>query len=129
MGLLRRILGLETNPGEPEPLNDENFEQAVSGAETPVFVNFFHLWCSSCQVTGGLLNEIGPDYIGKARFYKMDVTKNPHTPSLLNVRGVPTTIVFAGGAEQARHTGLVPIDQLREWIEAQIGINGQGDQE
>ena len=58
MGLIKRLLGLEAKPGEPETLPDEMFEETVKGPEVPTFVLFFNNWCSGCQVMHGLLNEM-----------------------------------------------------------------------
>lgn len=126
MGFLKRLLGIERRPGEPEPLGDERFDEAVSGDGLPVFVLFSSLWCPQCQVMHGLLNELGPLYAGRALFYRMDVSKSPNAPARLEVRGVPQVIAFRGGAQIARLTGLIPIDELREWIENRIGGTEEG---
>lgn len=120
MGFIRRLLGIETRPGEPEPLTDSGFDAAAAGSDLPVFVFFFSLWCSSCQVTGGLLNELGPEYASRARFYKIDATKNPAAAAKMNVRGVPAVIALSGGKVTGRSTGLIPLDQLRDWIEESL---------
>lgn len=120
MGFLRKLLGLEVKPGEPAPLTDSLFDQEIAGKELPCFVYFFSLWCSSCQVMGGLLNEIGPEYADKAFFYKLDVSKNPDATARFDVKAVPTVIALKKGELVDRHTGLVPIDQIKEWIEKNL---------
>ena len=104
MGFIRRILGLETKPGEPEGLSDETFDETVGEPDIPVFVFFFNLWCSGCQVMHGLLNEVGPEYIGRARFYKMDVSRSPHAVSRLDIRGVP---LLAAEMRDVHHCGRI----------------------
>ncbi|MBD3180381.1 MAG: hypothetical protein GF417_12860 [Candidatus Latescibacteria bacterium] len=120
MGFIKRFLGLEQNPGEPEKLTDNTFEQVIAGSELPCMVYFFHLWCSSCQVMGGLLNEIGPEYIDRARFYKMDITKDPYTAEKFNVRSVPRILCFKNGEVSDSLTRLTPLDELKEWVESQL---------
>jgi thiol-disulfide isomerase/thioredoxin len=120
MGFLKRLLGLETKPGEPETLDDRVFDDAIDEPDIPVFIFFFNLWCSGCQVMHGLLNEIGPDYIGRARFYKMDVNKSPHAVTALGIRGVPVLAVFSPGGRSDSTAGLLNITELREWIESRI---------
>ncbi|MBN2185664.1 MAG: thiol reductase thioredoxin [Candidatus Krumholzibacteriota bacterium] len=120
MGFFKRLFGIEVNPGEPVSLPDiASFNEAVNG-EKPCLVYFFHLWCSSCQVMGGLLNEIGPEYLGRIDFYKVDIHKVPAAASEHKISGVPTQIIFSGGLPAARQTGLMPIDQLKEWIEGHL---------
>mgnify|MGYP001765734338 CR=1 FL=1 len=120
MGFLRKLLGLEVKPGEPAPLSDSIFYNEIAGKELPCFVYFFSLWCSSCQVMGGLLNEIGPEYADKACFYKIDVSKNPEATARFEIKGVPTVIALKKGEPVDRHTGLVPIDEIRDWIEKNL---------
>jgi thioredoxin-like negative regulator of GroEL len=120
MGFLKRLLGMETRPGEPEPLSDELFEETVEKSDLPVFVFFFNLWCSSCQVMHGLLNEVGPEYIGQAKFYKMDATRSPRTAVALELRGVPVLIAFPRDSARDMVTGLMDITQLRRWIDSHL---------
>jgi thioredoxin 1 len=120
MGFIRRFLGLETIPGQPKPVHGGTFDEEVLAGELPSFVYFFHLWCSSCQVMGGLLNEIGPDYLDRAAFFKMNVQKEPAIPTRYNVTAVPTVIVFKNGEEANRLVGLIPLNALREWVEKHL---------
>ncbi len=130
MGFLKKLLGLETQPGEPENLPDEFFEETVTRPDMPVFVFFFNNWCSGCQVMHGLINEVGPEYIGRARFYKMDATRSPRAVTTLEIRGVPVLAVFTPGGAADRMTGLINITELRNWIESHLpGAEGSPEQE
>ncbi len=120
MGFFKKLLGLEQKPGEPVPLTDRELDQAISENGVTVFIYCFHLWCSSCQVMSGLLNEIGPDYVERAKFYKLDVSKNPASGQRFEVSGVPTIIALREGNVIDRHTGLIPLDPLKEWIESNL---------
>ncbi len=120
MGFIQRLLGLETKPGEPEPLPDKIFEETVKGPEIPTFVLFFNNWCSGCQVMHGLINEIGPDYLGRAQFYKMDVTKSPRAVTAMEIRSVPVLAAFTPDGAADRTVGLIDITELRNWIESHL---------
>ncbi len=131
MGFFKRLLGLEVTPGEPAPLTDDQFDEAIAEGGLPCFVYCFSLWCSSCQVMGGLLNEVGPDFVDRARFFKLDITKNPVAASGLGIKGVPVIFFFRDGKPVESHMGLIPLDPLKEWIEMTISGKerpaGQGD--
>ncbi len=120
MGFLKRLLGLETKPGEAENLPDELFDETVREPDLPVFVLFFNNWCSGCQVMHGLINEVGPEYLDRARFYKMDATRSPHTVTALEIRSVPVLAAFTPGGAADRVTGLINITELRNWIESHL---------
>jgi thioredoxin-like negative regulator of GroEL len=120
MGFIKRLLGLEVRPGEPEKLTDMSFEGIVKESGLPCFVYFYHLWCSSCQVMGGLLNELGPEYKESARFYKIDITKDPHTAGKYRVNAVPAVLFFRDGRLTDALKGLTPLNELRDWIEGNL---------
>jgi thioredoxin len=126
MGFLRRLLGLETKPGEPESINDDRFEDEVVRSELPCVVEIYNLWCSSCQVMTGLLNEIGPEYMGKVKFFKVNAERSPSIPQRFQVSGVPTILLVERGEVVDRLTGLVPLNDLRDWVEQHIEA-GAGD--
>lgn len=120
MGFIKRILGLETKPGEPESLADEIFEETIREPDMPLFILFYSNWCPGCQVMHGLLNEVGPEYIGRARFFKIDASNSPHAVTAMEIRGVPVLAAFTPGGGADRTTGLMNITELRNWIESHL---------
>jgi thioredoxin 1 len=120
MGFLKRLLGLEIKPGEPKPIKDGSFDAEVLGSGPVSIVDFYNLWCSPCQVMSGLLNEVGVDYVGRVKLFKLNVDREPSAAARHGIRSVPTLIAFKDGVEIDRLVGLVPIDVLREWIEKHL---------
>jgi thioredoxin 1 len=120
MGFFKRLLGLERIPGEPKSLSDVQFKVEVLDNELPCVIDFYSLMCAPCQVMSGLLNEIGPQFVGRADFFKIDVTKNTGVAKRYKIVSVPTVIVVRNGREVGRHVGLMPLRPLTTWIEARI---------
>jgi thioredoxin-like negative regulator of GroEL len=120
MGFIKRILGLESKPGEPVSLPDELFEETVREPDKPLFILFFNNWCSGCQVMHGLLNEVGPEYIGRGQFFKMDASKSPRAVTAMEIRGVPVLAAFTPGGGIDKTAGLMNITELRNWIESHL---------
>lgn len=120
MGFLKRLFGFETAPGEPEAIHTDRFQAEVMQGDLPCIVEVYNLWCSSCQVMTGLLNELGPAYLGTARFFKVNAERDPGIAQSLQVSGVPTILFIKDGLVLDRLVGLVPLDILRDWIDQQI---------
>lgn len=82
-------------------------------SEIPVVVDFWSARCSPCQVMGGLLDEIGPDYVGRVMVFKLNVDQNPQTAAQYQVRSIPTLVLFRKGEPVDRIMGLLPLNPLR----------------
>jgi thioredoxin 2 len=54
------------------------------------------------------------------RFVKVDTDRAPDVSQRLGIRGIPTVMLFRGGAEQARVSGAMSSGQLVGWIDEQL---------
>ncbi|MDD5087841.1 MAG: thioredoxin domain-containing protein [bacterium] len=117
MGFFRRLFGGSDTPGKPIPTTDDAFESEVLKSDLPAVVDFWSPTCAPCQVMGGLLNELGPDFTGRIRLFKMNVEQCPLTAEQYRIRGVPTLIFFRKGKEVDRIVGLLPLHPLRQRLE------------
>ncbi len=120
MSFLKKLFSREPKPGKPENTSDETFDQEVLRAELPVVVDFWAAWCSPCQVMGGLLSDIGPEYHGRVRIFKLNVEHNPKTAAKYQVASIPTMILFKNGKVVNRIVGLLPLNPLREKLDRLI---------
>jgi thioredoxin 1 len=121
MGFLKNLFFKPPKPGKPLPVTDQSFRAAVLESEIPTVVDFWSPRCSSCQVMGGLLDEIGPDYAGKVQIFKSNVEQNPETAMKYGVQGVPTVIFFRQGKPVEKIVGLLPLNPLRAKLDSLAG--------
>ncbi len=117
MGLFKNLFNRPPKPGKPRPVTDETFEQEVLASDIPAVVDFWSLRCPPCQVMGGLLDEIGPEYAGRVNIFKMNVDQNPRTAMQYQIHSIPTVILFRKGKTVDRIVGLLPLNPLRRKIE------------
>jgi thioredoxin 1 len=101
-------------------VSDASFETDVLKSEVPVVVDFWAEWCGPCHMIAPALEEIAKTLGPKAKIVKLDVDKNPYTPSKYGVRGMPTLMIFKGGQVAASKLGAAPKSQLQSWIEQSI---------
>jgi thioredoxin 1 len=114
MGLFKSLFNREPKPGEPRPVIDETFEQEVLASDIPAVVDFWSKTCPPCHVMGGLLDEIGPDYVGRVNIFKLNVDQNPQTAMQYQIQSIPTVILFRNGRAIDRIVGLLPLDPLKQ---------------
>jgi thioredoxin 1 len=101
-------------------VSDATFEQDVLKSDTPVVVDFWAEWCGPCHMLAPVVEKLAGEFQGRLKFAKLDVDQNPHVPGHYGIRGIPTLIVFQGGAEVGRMVGFQPEDRLRLELEQQL---------
>ena len=120
MGFLKRLFARTPKPGRPQTLTDEEFEQQVLASDMPAIVDFWSPSCAPCQVMNGLFEEIGPDYVSKVNFFKINVTTNPETARMYQVKSVPTLVIFKNHRPIDKVVGLIPLNSLRSKLDQLI---------
>src|SRR5678809_1187481 len=96
----------------PLHLNDETFARTIAESEVPVFVDFYADWCGPCKVMAPAVDQLAAAYTGKAIVAKVNTDLAPTATRPFNIRGIPTSIVFAGGKEVQRQSGAIPYPML-----------------
>lgn len=97
---------------------DNTFETDVLKAEGPVLVDFWAEWCGPCRQLSPIIEELSNDMAGKLKVVKVNIDKNPETPTKFGVRGIPTLILFKNGKPAATKVGALPKSSLYEWVES-----------
>ncbi len=117
MSIFKNLLSGSVKPGKPLETNDETFETDVLKSELPVLLDFWSPTCMPCQVMGGLLRELGPEYAGRVNIYKLNVSQNQETAMRFRVRSIPTLVFIKNGRIVDQAVGLLPIDVLRQKLD------------
>ncbi|MCS6833635.1 MAG: thioredoxin [Flammeovirgaceae bacterium] len=86
--------------------------QELIQSEKPVLVDFFAEWCGPCQMMTPELKNLVARVGDKATVIKVDVDKNQQVSQALNIRGVPTLMIFQKGEIKWRRSGFMTADQL-----------------
>ena len=95
-------------------VDDQDFETKVLKSDSPVVVDFWAEWCGPCKSIAPYYEQLSDEYKGKLSFAKVDTDANPRTPSRLGIQGIPTFIIFKGGAEVGRVIGADRVRLKRE---------------
>jgi thioredoxin 2 len=100
----------------PIALNDETFARTIAESDVPVLVDFYADWCAPCKMMAPFIDEIARERQGTVLVAKLDTDRAQQTSMAFNIRGIPTSIVFRGGKEAARHTGAMQKRGLEELL-------------
>src|SRR6201991_29507 len=86
----------------------------------PVLVDFWAEWCGPCKMIGPALEELSEELGEKVTIAKLNIDDNPDAPGRYGVRGIPTMILFKGGAPAATQVGAAPKSRLKAFIEESL---------
>jgi thioredoxin 1 len=67
-----------------------------------------------------ILDEIADEYAGRLTVAKVNIDENPTTPSLFNIRSIPTLMLFKQGTIAAQKLGAVSKSQLKAFIDSAL---------
>ena len=101
-------------------VTDDDFENAVLGADKPVLVDYWAEWCGPCKMIAPALDALSESMGDKVTVAKLNIDENPNTPTKFGVRGIPTLMLFKDGQVVATKVGAMPQSQLEQWVESSI---------
>ena len=101
-------------------VTDAEFEDHVLKSSDPVLVDFWAEWCGPCKMIAPILDDLAASYQGRLKVAKINIDHNQKTPRNYNVRGIPTMILFKGGAPAATKVGAEPKGRIKAWLEGEL---------
>ena len=106
--------------GVPQSVDPEMYARAVASSPVPLLVDFWAPWCGPCRAAAPILEKLGRKHAGQLVVLKVNTQDHPQVSQQLGISGIPTFVVFRGGAEVARLPGLLPEAAFDQWLGEQL---------
>ncbi|MDZ7848226.1 MAG: thioredoxin [Owenweeksia sp.] len=95
-----------------------SFKDLIS-SDKLVLIDFYADWCGPCKTLAPIIQEVKQEMGSLVKVLKIDIDRNQKLASELQVKGVPTIMIYKQGRLQWRQSGVVPapvlINQLRQY--------------
>jgi thioredoxin len=107
--------GLPVTDGAVVIVEDSTFLALTEGRYT--VVDFWAGWCAPCRQFAPIFRAVAREHTGSVRFGACDVDANPGVAQLLQIRSIPTLVVFGpDGSEVGRSAGVVSRGDLEATV-------------
>ena len=82
-------------------------------SEKPVLVDFYADWCGPCRMMKPILEDLKKQMGDDVAIYKIDVDRNQALAGELDVRSIPTLMIFKEGKTLWRKTGVASATEIK----------------
>lgn len=83
-------------------VDDNNFDAVVGKSDKPVLFVIGAMWCPDCQRLQPLMMQLIQKYAGKFTFVRADFDTEKGLKERLDIRSIPTMVIFKAGKETDR---------------------------
>lgn len=104
----------------PIKVTDATFDSEVLDSEVPVLVDFWASWCGPCKALAPSLEQLAKVYAGKLKIVKYNTEENRRVAGQMNIRSLPTMVLFDQGEVLDVQMGAIPYGRLDNWVHKRL---------
>lgn len=95
-----------------QAVDDQDFNEVVLAADTPVVVDFWAEWCGPCKLVAPELEKIATEYEGKIKVVQLNIDESPGVASKYGIMSIPTIALFQDGDVKSQVVGARPKEDI-----------------
>ena len=106
--------------GQPIAVDGAGLQVMVTRSTQPVLVDCWAPWCGPCLQFAPVYAQAAAQLEPGLRLLKLDTEAHPQAAGQLQIRSIPTLILYSGGRERARTSGALPLAGLLQWLQRHL---------
>ena len=103
-----------------EPLTSRGFTPFIERNDLPVVVDFWAQRCGPCLTMASQFARAADEFKRRVRFAKLDTDGEPQLASRYGIRSILSLVLFRGGVESDRRSGVLTARQIVEWLQPNL---------
>ncbi len=100
----------------PVTLHAGNFQKHINRSDIPIVVDFWAPWCGPCKMMAPAFEQASAALEPYVRMAKLNTEEEQVIGANLNIRSIPTMVIFKNGREVARQAGAMSASDIQSWV-------------
>jgi len=101
-------------------IQSQDFDEHLANNSGIMLLDVWAEWCGPCRQLAPILDEISVEYENKIKIIKLNADENEELANQLNIRGLPTILIFLQTNEIERIVGFTSKKHLVQSLEKYI---------
>jgi len=96
----------------------ESWDREVIQSSSVIMVDFWATWCAPCKIIATTIEELAKEYVGRAKFVKVNTDESHELASRYKIMAIPTLMFFKDGKVVDQVVGAVPKGYLKAKLDS-----------